>query len=74
MAKDKTKKKYNIGKGVRDFGLGSGAFDIVTTGGKGISEFAQALLPFMFKDGGRVRGVGKATHGYGKAMKKKGKK
>ena len=73
MAKDKTKKKYNIGKGVRDFGLGSGAFDIVTTGGKGISEFAQALLPFMFKDGGRVRGVGKATHGHGKAMKK-GKK
>jgi len=69
----KTKKKYNIGKGVRDFGLGSGAFDIVTTGGKGISEFAQALLPFMFKDGGRVRGVGKATHGHGKAMKK-GKK
>ena len=26
------------------------------------------------KDGGRVRGVGKATHGYGKAMKKQGKK
>ena len=25
----------------------------------------------LFKDGGRVRGVGKATHGYGKAMKKK---
>ena len=28
----------------------------------------------LFKDGGRVRGVGKATHGYGKAMKKQGKK
>ena len=27
-----------------------------------------------FKDGGRVRGVGKATHGHGKAMKKQGKK
>jgi hypothetical protein len=26
------------------------------------------------KDGGRVKGVGKATHGYGKAMKKQGKK
>jgi len=25
----------------------------------------------FFKDGGRVKGVGKATHGYGKAMKKK---
>jgi len=69
----KTKKKYSIGKGVRDFGLSSGAIDIATTGGKGISEFAQALLPFLFKDGGRVKGVGKATHGYGKAMKK-GKK
>jgi hypothetical protein len=27
----------------------------------------------LFKDGGRVKGVGKATHGHGKAMKK-GKK
>jgi len=70
----KTKKKYSVGKGVRDFGLGSGAFDIVLNKGQGISEFAQALLPFMFKDGGRVRGVGKATHGYGKAMKKQRKK
>ena len=25
----------------------------------------------LFKKGGRVRGVGKATHGYGKAMRKK---
>ena len=25
----------------------------------------------LFKHGGRVRGVGKATHGYGKAMRKK---
>jgi hypothetical protein len=70
----KTKKKYSIGKGVRDFGLSSGGFDILVNKGQGISEFAQALLPFMFKDGGRVRGVGKATHGYGKAMKKQGKK
>ena len=28
----------------------------------------------VYKDGGRVKGVGKATHGYGKAMKKQGKK
>ena len=28
----------------------------------------------LFKDGGRVKGVGKATHGHGKAMKKQGKK
>jgi hypothetical protein len=26
------------------------------------------------KDGGIVRGVGRATHGHGKAMKKQGKK
>ena len=32
------------------------------------------LAKFFYKDGGRVRGVGKATHGYGKAMKKQGKK
>ena len=25
----------------------------------------------LFKHGGRVRGVGKATHGYGKALRKK---
>ena len=29
------------------------------------------LLPSLFKKGGRVRGVGKATHGYGRAMRKK---
>ena len=29
------------------------------------------LAKFFYKDGGRVKGVGKATHGYGKAMKKK---
>jgi len=25
----------------------------------------------LFKEGGRVRGVGKATHGYGRAMRKR---
>jgi len=28
----------------------------------------------VYKDGGRVKGVGKATHGYGKAMKNQGRK
>ena len=28
-------------------------------------------IPGVFKDGGRVRGVGKATHGYGRAMRKR---
>ena len=30
-----------------------------------------AMMPWPFKHGGRVRGVGKATHGYGRAMRKK---
>jgi len=67
----KTKKKYSVGKGVRDFGLSSGAFDILLNKGQGISEFAQALLPFAFKDGGRVKGCGIAKRGFGKAMKRK---
>ena len=45
-------------------------------GRKGIDVGANALsllslLPF--KKGGRVKGVGKATHGFGKAMRKQGK-
>ena len=34
-------------------------------------QFAQALLPFAFKDGGRVKGCGIAKRGFGKAMKRK---
>ena len=67
----KTKKKYNIGKGIRDTVGGSAAFDLLLNKGQGISEFAQALLPFAFKDGGRVRGCGVAKRGFGKAMKRK---
>jgi len=67
----KTKKKYSIGKGARDFVASSGAFDLLFNKGQGISEFAQALLPFAFKDGGRVRGCGVAKRGFGKAMKRK---
>ena len=41
----------------------------------GINEMIDALTPFSgflpLKAGGRVKGVGKATHGYGKAMRKK---
>ena len=32
-----------------------------------------AAMPWPFKHGGRVRGVGKATRGYGRAMRKQGK-
>ena len=46
--------------------LGQGAMSGYT-----IYEIGRHLLGL--KHGGRVRGVGKATHGYGKAMKK-GKK
>jgi hypothetical protein len=42
------------------------------TGFEGARGVLSALLGF--KHGGRVRGVGKATHGHGKAMKKQGKK
>ena len=49
--------------------LGSAALTGAMYGGDALE-----LLKFFFKDGGRVRGVGKATHGHGKAMKKQGKK
>ena len=49
--------------------LGSAALTGAMYGGDALE-----LLKFFFKDGGRVRGVGKATHGYGKAMKNQGRK
>jgi len=67
-----TKKKSMFQK-VKDYGsgvpykLGSGALTAST-----LAELVPHL--FGFKHGGRVRGVGKATHGHGKAMKKQGKK
>ncbi len=43
--------------------------------GMGISFLDNLARAFgVYKDGGRVRGVGKATHGYGKAMKNQGRK
>ena len=47
-----------------------------TPGYFGLDQIIASLTPYggLFKDGGRVRGVGKATHGHGKAMKKQGKK
>ena len=43
------------------------------TAGTGIGiEFLTNLLQALpMKKGGRVRGVGKATHGYGRAMRKR---
>jgi len=65
---------------------GSGLLDkikFMTYGAGGTGGFAaEKLAEYLgvggglgfFKDGGRVRGVGKATHGHGKAMKNQGKK
>ena len=50
-----------IGTNALWYGLDPGAYH----------GFAKALFPFLFKKGGRVRGVGKATHGFGKVMGKK---
>ena len=49
---------------------------VAGTGGTayGLDILANILQAIPMKDGGRVKGVGKATHGYGKAMKKQGKK
>ena len=67
----KTKKKFGFGKGFTGTAGSSAALDLLFNKGQGISEFAQALLPFAFKDGGRVRGCGIAKRGFGKAIKRK---
>jgi hypothetical protein len=66
MAKDKKMSGFKKAA----IGLGS------TAGGSmGISLLDNLARAFgLYKDGGRVRGVGKATHGYGKAMKNQGRK
>jgi len=60
------KKMKEYGGGL-PYKLGSG-----TMSGLTILELGKHLLGL--KKGGRVKGVGEATHGYGKAMKKQGKK
>jgi len=69
MPKDKKsmfQKAKDYGGGL-PYKIGSGGMT-----GLSILEIGKHLLGL--KDGGRVKGVGKATHGYGKAMKKQGKK
>tara|TARA_R110000824_G_scaffold394458_1_gene594273 strand:+ start:177 stop:377 length:201 start_codon:yes stop_codon:yes gene_type:complete len=65
MAKDKSmfQKAKEYGGGL-PYKIGSGGMTGLT-----IFELGKHLLGL--KKGGRVKGVGKATHGYGKAMKKK---
>tara|TARA_R100000656_G_scaffold88843_1_gene64501 strand:- start:209 stop:463 length:255 start_codon:yes stop_codon:yes gene_type:complete len=44
-----------------------------TPGYIGLDQLIASLTPYggLFKHGGRVKGVGKATHGYGRAMRKR---
>ena len=67
-----SKKKFGTRKKILS-SLGSGVIgpDVLLNKGQGIIDFSQALLPFLFKDGGRVRGCGIAKRGFGKAMKRK---
>jgi hypothetical protein len=51
--------------------LGSGKSGLRRTGDTTGLLMSLASMPWPFKEGGRVRGVGKATHGYGRAMRKK---
>tara|TARA_Y100001938_G_C7905762_1_gene336977 strand:+ start:84 stop:299 length:216 start_codon:yes stop_codon:yes gene_type:complete len=65
------KKKRSFGKTLGSGAAGSVGYDLLLNKGQGVLDFTQALLPFMFKDGGRVRGCGIAKRGFGKAMKGK---
>ena len=71
MPKEK-KKGSGIVKGFGGFTGSSAIYDLLLNSGDGIATIGKALMGM--KDGGRVKGVGKATHGYGKAMKKQGNK
>jgi|TARA_R100001591_G_scaffold95026_1_gene100810 hypothetical protein len=70
MAKNKFK-KTSMKKKITGGGASIAAPDLLFNQGQGIMEFGQALLPFLFKDGGKVRGCGIAKRGFGKAMKRK---
>mgnify|MGYP005811922687 FL=1 len=67
-------KKDNIGKKAWD----KAKFWSIGGGGTGIFALEKALEALgvgggagLFKDGGRVRGVGRAKRGFGRAMRKK---
>jgi len=65
MAKETGKEK------LKRYGKNAAGF---VGGSYGLSFLGELLSKLPMKDGGRVKGVGKATHGYGKAIKKQGKK
>jgi hypothetical protein len=51
--------------------LGTGKSGLRRTGDTAQLLASIAMMPWPFKHGGRVRGVGKAKRGYGRAMRKK---
>ena len=65
----KTKKKFGFGKGFTGFTGSSALYDLFLNQGQGMADIGKALLGL--KDGGRVKGVGKAKRGVGRAMRKR---
>jgi hypothetical protein len=64
--KGKKQSWYHPNQLLNPFAMGKG------WGRRGMDLASYILtIPGVFKDGGRVRGVGKATHGYGRAMRKR---
>jgi len=60
-----TKNKSSLGGKILKWGAGTAGT------GVGLEFIANLLQSIPMKDGGRVRGVGKAKRGFGRAMRKK---
>jgi|TARA_R100001015_G_scaffold739_1_gene228 hypothetical protein len=60
-----TKNKSSLGGKILRWGAGTAGT------GVGLDFIANLLQSLPMKDGGRVRGIGKAKRGFGRAMRKK---
>ena len=60
-----TKNKSSLGGKILKWGAGTAGT------GLGLDFIANLLQSIPMKDGGRVRGVGKAKRGFGKVLRKK---
>ena len=60
-----TKNKSSLGGKILKWGAGTAGT------GVGLDFIANLLQSLPMKDGGRVRGIGKAKRGFGRAMRKK---
>ena len=60
-----SKNKSSLGGKILKYGAGTAGTGI------GLEFLANLLQSIPMKDGGRVRGVGKAKRGFGRAMKRK---